>query len=219
MSAEPYDAIQRVIDLERERDELLRERRDLRAELAEAKARTSNDVTREQYEIIQQQHARLVGVEEYAERMQTALKGARFGLMWIAHNADPELPAWARDIATEKLAQADAALAGSTEARTKTPPSSVNDGARLSPNEVAAQSGPACRTAQAVEARHVEQLTVAQQPPRSREDYALLADVPKRPSCIYRAGCKSVHRCTVEGCCMGRTKPDEQLTVQSGEKP
>lgn len=33
-----------------------------------------------------------------------------------------------------------------------------------------------------------------------------------RPSCIYRAGCKSVHRCTVEGCCMGRTRPDDALT-------
>jgi hypothetical protein len=47
----------------------------------------------------------------YAEELRTALVGAAFGLMWIARNGDKALPEWARSIAADKLAQADAALA------------------------------------------------------------------------------------------------------------
>jgi hypothetical protein len=39
------------------------------------------------------------------------------------------------------------------------------------------------------------------------------------PPCIHRSGCVSVHRCAVEGCCMGRTNQSEPLTVPLTANP
>src|SRR5258708_955952 len=81
----------------------------------------------------------------YAERLHAALERAAHAMeFWMARKPLRNLD--------ETIAEINAALE-STEARIKPPPSSVNDGACLSPNEVAAQSGSASRAAQAVEAR------------------------------------------------------------------